>query len=67
MTNVLEGIRVIEVDNWGFAPSAGTVLADWVARAADGSERGRGTNVFAMDRHGRIESVTGFWNPPKQS
>ncbi len=31
MTHVLEGIRVIEVDNWGFAPSAGTVLADWGA------------------------------------
>ena len=45
----------------------GTVLADWVARAADGSERGRGTNVFAMDHTGRIESVTGFWNPPKAS
>jgi uncharacterized protein YndB with AHSA1/START domain len=45
----------------------GTVLADWVARAADGSERGRGTNMFALDRHGRIESVTGFWNPPKTS
>jgi uncharacterized protein YndB with AHSA1/START domain len=43
----------------------GTVLADWVARAADGSERGRGTNVFAMGHHGRIEAVTGFWNPPK--
>ena len=45
----------------------GTVLADWVARAADGSERGRGTNVFAMDHTGRIESVTGFWNAPKQT
>jgi uncharacterized protein YndB with AHSA1/START domain len=45
----------------------GTVLADWVARAADGSERGRGTNMFALDHHGRIESVTGFWNPPKTS
>jgi uncharacterized protein YndB with AHSA1/START domain len=43
----------------------GTVLADWVARAADGSERGRGTNVFAIGHHGRIESVVGFWNPPK--
>ncbi|WP_208029297.1 CaiB/BaiF CoA transferase family protein [Rhabdothermincola sediminis] len=31
MTRVLEGIRVVEVDNWGFAPSAGTVLADWGA------------------------------------
>ena len=45
----------------------GTVLADWVARAADGSERGRGTNMFALGHHGRIESVTGFWNPPKTS
>ena len=45
----------------------GTVLADWVARATDGSERGRGTNVFALDHTGRIESVTGFWNPPKTS
>ena len=43
----------------------GTVLADWVARAADGAERGRGTNVFALDSRGRIESVIGFWNPPK--
>lgn len=43
----------------------GTVLADWVARASDGSERGRGTNVFALGHHGRIEEVTGFWNPPK--
>jgi hypothetical protein len=33
--------------------------------AADGTERGRGTNVFALGHHGRIESVTGFWNPPK--
>jgi uncharacterized protein YndB with AHSA1/START domain len=43
----------------------GTVLADWVARGADGQERGRGTNVFAFGSHGRIEAVTGFWGPPK--
>ena len=43
----------------------GTVLADWVARAADGSERGRGTNVFALGHDGRVTSVIGFWNPPK--
>ena len=40
----------------------GTVLADWVARAADGQERGRGTNVFVFHAAGRIASVTGFWN-----
>src|SRR6185295_9079339 len=39
----------------------GTVLAEWVAVAPDGQERARGTNVFALDADGRIESVTGFW------
>jgi uncharacterized protein YndB with AHSA1/START domain len=42
----------------------GTVLADWVARAGDGRERGSGTNVFIL-RAGRIASATGFWAPPK--
>ena len=40
------------------------VLADWVARSSDGQERGRGTNVFVL-APGRIDSVTGFWEPPK--
>ena len=37
------------------------VLADWVARAVDGQERGRGTNLFVLDADGRIAEVTGFW------
>ncbi len=41
----------------------GTVLADWVARGADGSDRARGTNVFTLSPDGRICSVVGFWNP----
>ena len=45
----------------------GTVLADWIARGADGQERGRGTNVFVLGAGARIESVTGFWNPPRAS
>jgi hypothetical protein len=40
----------------------GTVLADWVARGADGQERGRGTNVFVMGPDGLITSVVGLWN-----
>ena len=44
----------------------GTVLADWIARGADGQERGRGTNVFVLGAGARIDSVTGFWNPPNQ-
>jgi uncharacterized protein YndB with AHSA1/START domain len=38
----------------------GTVLADWAARASDGSERMSGTNVFVLGSDGRIRSVTGF-------
>ncbi len=29
MKNVLEGIRLIEVADWGFVPSAATVIGDW--------------------------------------
>jgi uncharacterized protein YndB with AHSA1/START domain len=39
----------------------GMVIADWVARTQDGTERARGTNVFVLDQRSRIESVTGFW------
>lgn len=39
----------------------GTVLADWIARAADGQERARGTNVYTLDAYGRIEAVVGMW------
>lgn len=38
----------------------GTALADWVVRAADGEERGRGTNVYTFGADGRIEAVTGI-------
>jgi crotonobetainyl-CoA:carnitine CoA-transferase CaiB-like acyl-CoA transferase len=31
MATVLDGIRVIEVADWGFVPSAGTALGDWGA------------------------------------
>ena len=40
----------------------GTALADWVATAADGAERSRGTNVFVFGPTGKIEEVTGFWS-----
>jgi uncharacterized protein YndB with AHSA1/START domain len=39
----------------------GTVLADWIARRADGAEMGRGTNVFGLDADGRIAEVVGLW------
>jgi uncharacterized protein YndB with AHSA1/START domain len=39
----------------------GMLLADWVAKGPDGQPKASGTNVFALDAGGRIESVTGFW------
>jgi hypothetical protein len=45
----------------------GTVLADWIAAGADGKERMSGTNVFVFKPDGRIDSVTGFTNPPPAS
>jgi uncharacterized protein YndB with AHSA1/START domain len=41
----------------------GIALADWIANASDGTERGRGTNIFVLAPGGRIQAVTGFWNP----
>jgi uncharacterized protein YndB with AHSA1/START domain len=39
----------------------GVVVADWVATATDGSERGRGQNVFTLAGDGRIADVVGLW------
>ncbi len=39
----------------------GAALVDWVARGADGTERGRGTSAFELAPDGRIGRVTGFW------
>jgi uncharacterized protein YndB with AHSA1/START domain len=39
----------------------GMALVDWSAVAADGSPRGRGTNVFQLAPDGRITDIVGFW------
>ena len=39
----------------------GTALTEWVARGADGADRGRGTNIFTLDPEGRIADVVGLW------
>jgi hypothetical protein len=43
------------------------VLADWFAAGRDGQERMTGTSLFVMGANGRIESVTGFTNPPARA
>ena len=41
----------------------GIVLADWIARNAEGKDLMRGTNVFVLSPRGQIESVTGVATP----
>jgi crotonobetainyl-CoA:carnitine CoA-transferase CaiB-like acyl-CoA transferase len=48
VTPPLDGIRVVEVDNWGFAPSAGAVLADWGADVVKVEPPGRGDPLRAI-------------------
>jgi uncharacterized protein YndB with AHSA1/START domain len=55
----MPGLRLTR--NGAVRKCQGVALADWIARSADGQERGRGTNVFVFNADGRIESVTGFW------
>jgi uncharacterized protein YndB with AHSA1/START domain len=43
----------------------GTLLVAWVATSSEGQERASGTSVFTLGADGKIESVTGFWDPPK--
>jgi uncharacterized protein YndB with AHSA1/START domain len=39
----------------------GTAVVDWVARSAEGQERGRGTSVFDLAPDGRILGAVGLW------
>ena len=41
--------------------SHGTAIADWTASAADGSPRGRGSNVYDLSPDGLISRVIGYW------
>ena len=73
MTDVLAGIRVLEVDNWGFAPSAGTVLADWGADVVKIEDPRRGDplrGIFGAVNFGQGEMVNFLheqWNRNKRS
>ncbi len=70
---VLEGIRVVEVDNWGFSPSAGTVLADWGADVikvepptGDPLRHIFGTVKF-LGKEGMVNFMHEQWNRNKRS
>jgi hypothetical protein len=42
----------------------GTALVDWIAEAADGGVKGRGTNVLRLSPDGKIAGIVGFWASP---
>lgn len=54
----MPGIRMERFS--GIRHCQGTVLAEWKWVTPTGDERGRGTNVFALDPDGRIRAVTGL-------
>jgi uncharacterized protein YndB with AHSA1/START domain len=39
----------------------GAALARWTVSRKDGSEAGKGTNVFRFTPEGKLQAVTGFW------
>jgi len=61
----MPGIRMRRVGN--IRHCQGTIVADWVAKSADGQERMSGLNVFVMGPDARIHTVTGLLSvPPSQ-
>jgi uncharacterized protein YndB with AHSA1/START domain len=56
----MPGIRMSRAG--GVRQCQGTVIADFVARGADGADRGAGVNVFVFGTDGLLTSVTGFMN-----
>jgi crotonobetainyl-CoA:carnitine CoA-transferase CaiB-like acyl-CoA transferase len=73
MTMPLDGFRVLEVDSWGFSPSAGAVLGDWGADVVKVEPPGRGdalrgafgTLGFGADR--LVNFMHEQWNRNKRS
>jgi crotonobetainyl-CoA:carnitine CoA-transferase CaiB-like acyl-CoA transferase len=59
MTAVLHGVRVIEVADWGFVPSAGTVLGDWGAEVVKVEHPRFGDPIRGLVTSGLIPGATG--------
>jgi len=56
---ILQGIRVLEVAEWGFVPSAGTVLADWGADLIKIEHPVRGDPIRGLITGGVIPGASG--------
>jgi crotonobetainyl-CoA:carnitine CoA-transferase CaiB-like acyl-CoA transferase len=59
MTDVLTGVRVIEVADWGFVPSAGTVLGDWGAEVIKIEHPRFGDPIRGLVTSGLIPGASG--------
>ncbi len=57
--NVLDGVRVIEVADWGFVPSAGTVLGDWGAEVIKVEHPRFGDPIRGLVTSGLIPGASG--------
>ena len=56
---ILEGIRLIEVADWGFVPSAGTVLGDWGADVIKIEHPVRGDPMRGLVTSGLVPGARG--------
>src|SRR6185436_1120178 len=59
MRDVLAGVRVIEVADWGFVPSAATVLGDWGAEVIKVEHPKTGDPIRGLITAGLIPGATG--------
>ena len=60
MTKVLAGIRVIEVAQWGFVPSAAAALSDWGAEVIKIEHPTRGDPIRGLNVAGLMAGTQGF-------
>ncbi len=59
MTAVLDGVRVIEVAEWGFVPSAATVLGDWGAEVVKIEHPRHGDPIRGLVTSGLVPGASG--------
>src|SRR6185295_6486357 len=59
MATVLDGVRVVEVADWGFVPSAGAALGDWGAEVIKVEHPRFGDPIRGLITGGLIPGATG--------
>lgn len=57
--DVLKGIRILEVSEWGFVPSCGTALADWGAEVLKVEHPERGDSIRGLITSGMVPGAKG--------